>query len=234
MRNLLQMNKPMHASRESNLESLRSYIADGNYGPGDRLPAERELIGALGMTRASLRRALDALEQEGLIWRHVGKGTFLASHGDKQQVNWVENVSHQLTPVKMMRARYSIEPAIAREAAMNASTEAIERISRAIEGSEAATDWESYEAFDDEFHHAVSAASDNLLLAALYDQLSQVQRAVAWKNVVRETERPSTSHTSFAEHRRIARAIENHDPASAHEAMRRHIGSVSARLFGEI
>lgn len=228
------MNKPMRANRESNLESLRSYISDGNYGPGDRLPAERELIGALGMTRSSLRRALDALEQEGVIWRHVGKGTFLASQGDDPQVNWVKNVSHQLTPVKMMRARYAIEPAVAREAAMNASTEAIERINRAIEGSEAATDWESYEAFDDEFHHAVAAASDNLLLSALYDQLSHVQRAVAWKNVVRETERPSKSHTSFAEHRRISQAIESHDPASAHEAMRRHIGSVSARLFGEI
>jgi len=225
---------PMHTSRQNSLDSLKTYISAGNYAPGDRLPAERELIGALGMTRNTLRRAMDTLEQEGLIWRHVGKGTFLSSDNREKKPEWPGEISRQLTPVKMMRARLSIEPAIAREAAINASSEAIGRITRAIDGTEKAPDWAAYEAFDDEFHHAVAAATDNMLLMALFDQLNQVQRAVAWGNVVRETERPPRSHTSFSEHRLVADAIEARNPGGAHDAMRRHIGSVSARLFGEI
>jgi len=228
------MVEPMHASRQNSLNNLRTYISAGNYEPGDRLPAERELIGALGITRNTLRRAMDTLEQEGLIWRHVGKGTFLSSERSEKKSEWPGDISRQLTPVKMMRARLSIEPAIAREAAINASSEAVSRITQAIEGTEDAPDWATYEAFDDEFHHAIAAATDNMLLSALFDQLNQVQRAVAWGNVIRETERPPRSHTSFTEHRRIADAIEARNPGDAHDAMRRHIGSVSARLFGEI
>lgn len=224
----------MYTNRQTSLEALKAYISAGNYAPGDRLPAERELINALGMTRTTLRRALDMLEQEGLIWRHVGKGTFLATEKEAPAIEWVDEISRQMTPVKVMRARLSIEPAIAREAAINASREATGRITRAMEESENAPDWATYETFDDEFHHAIAAATDNLLLVKLYDQLNQTKRAVAWGNVVRETERPPRSHTSFAEHKQIARAIEMRDPKGAHDAMRRHIGSVSARLFGEI
>jgi DNA-binding FadR family transcriptional regulator len=231
---LSEMDKPMHISRHGNVESLKAFIDAGNYQPGEKLPAERELIGALGMTRTTLRSALDSLEREGLIWRHVGKGTFLAEPQDAPGAVNISDISRQLTPIKVMRARMSIEPAIAREAAVNASDEAVSRIMVAVEASEEAETWAEYEACDDAFHHAIAVASDNLLLVALYDQMNRVQRNVAWRKVVRESIRPPRSHTSFAEHRRIAEAIEARDPAEAREAMQKHVGSVSARLFEEI
>lgn len=229
------MIKPMQMTRSESLDSLKAYIAEGNFAPGDRLPSERVLTEALGMKRATLRRALDVLEQEGVIWRHVGKGTFLAEEKtEPERAPWLDEISRRLTPVKMMRARLSIEPAIAREAAINASGEALTRITEAIEGAEKASDWASYEEYDDRFHHAIAEATDNPLLVALFRQMNGVQRAVAWNSVVRETERPPRTHGSFAEHRAIAEAVRNRDPQAAHDAMRRHIGSVSARLFGEI
>ena len=134
----------------------------------------------------------------------------------------------------MMRARLCIEPAIAREAAINASGDAITRIKLARDRAQTAASWPEYEACDDLFHKAVAEASDNALLVSLFDHLNAVRRAVAWASVVRQTERPSKAHSSFAEHHRIAAAIEARDPAAAHDAMRKHIGSVSARLFGEV
>ena len=103
------MDKPMHISREASVDSLKAFIDAGGYAPGDRLPAERDLIGALGMTRTTLRRALEALEHEGLIWRHVGKGTFLAEPKSARDVLELPDIGHHLTPVKVMRARLSID-----------------------------------------------------------------------------------------------------------------------------
>lgn len=226
--------EPPSTGSDRTVGALRALIADGCYGPGDRLPPERRLIAELGVTRNTLRKALDALEREGAIWRHVGKGTFVARDAECATVGGFLDLGRQLTPVKTMRARLCLEPAIAREAAINASTEAIIRVRIARERAREATNWKLYEEQDDRFHRAVAEAADNLLLLSLFDRLNEVRRAVAFGTVVRQTERPDANHPSFAEHDAIAAAIEARDPAAAQETMRRHIGSVSARLFGEV
>ncbi len=212
---------------------LRSYIFDGGFAQGVRLPPERHLTDELGMSRATLRKALGALERDGVIWRHVGKGTFV-SDGSQQVPNGaLAELGRQLTPFRMMRARMAIEPAIAREAAVNASGDTQMRMQRALERSKAAATWREYEIQDDIFHRTVAEASDNMLLLALFDQLNGVRRAVAWGNVTRRSALPSPDHSSFAEHDAIAKAIANRDPVAAYDAMRAHLRSVSQRLFGE-
>ncbi len=219
--------------RTDAIAALTAFISDGGYKPGDRLPPERELIGSLGMTRNTLRKALDALEHDGAIWRHVGKGTFVAAQGSSLGTGSLAELSQQVTPVQLMRARLSLEPAIAREAALNASDEAVIRLKLARERCVEASNWDDYEAQDDAFHRCVAEATDNVLLLSLFDQLNQVRRAVAWNTVIRHSKRPERDHSSFSEHDNITAAIEARDPAAAHAAMRGHLGSVSARLFGE-
>ncbi len=215
-------------------QQLKSFIDAGGYAPGDRLPSERELIDQLGVSRSTLRKGLDALEREGKIWRHVGKGTFISSHCEIGSYPHLSALSQQITPVQIMRARLSLEPAIAREAAANASTEVVIKLKEARDKAMAATSWEAYEKQDDAFHYAIAEATGNILLHSLFDHLNQVRRAVAWAQVVRATEQPASDHSSFAEHEQIVRAIEARDPMAAHKAMQNHLNSVSARLFGDV
>ncbi len=216
------------------VERLRSYIAEGGFGQGVKLPPERHLTDELGMTRSTLRKALDALERDGLIWRHVGKGTFVADGSQQRANDTTVELGRQLTPFRMMRARLAIEPAIAREAAVNATGDTLARMHFTLERARAATTWETYEAEDDAFHRTVAEASDNLLLLALFDQLNEVRRAVAWGNVERQSIKPSPDHPSFAQHQAICEAISARNPQGAYEAMRVHLQSVLTRLFGEV
>lgn len=215
---------------------VRSYIEASGYQPGDRLPAERQLIGELSMPRGALRRAFDALEREGLIWRHVGKGTFIAREGQDAHLavnNWTGEVARQLTPLRMVRARLCIEPAIASEAALNASADSVARMRTTLQRASAASNWAEYETQDDLFHRTIAEATDNPLLLGLFDQLNKVRRAVAFGAVTRATLRPSPDHSSFTEHEAIAAAIERRDRRAAQDAMKTHLQSVSRRLFEE-
>ena len=61
------------------LTQLRAMLAQQEFLPGSRLPAERSLCKTLGVSRSALRKALATLEAEGQIWRHIGQGTFVGS-----------------------------------------------------------------------------------------------------------------------------------------------------------
>ena len=217
------------------LSNLREFISQRGLKAGERLPPERELTAELGITRNTLRKALDALEREGTIWRHVGKGTFVAAKASdlEEMTRLPAEIGKQLTPFKMMRARLAIEPAIAREAAMNASGENLTHLREVMERTKAARNWQAYEEQDDEFHRTIAEASDNLLLLTIFDQLNIVRRAVAWGSVTRTNARPPANHSSFSEHEAITAAISQRNPAAAYEAMRTHLKSVSSRLFEE-
>lgn len=58
---------------------LQEQIAAQIYAAGDRLPAEKELCEKYGVSRITLRRAVDELVAEGILERKQGKGTFVAA-----------------------------------------------------------------------------------------------------------------------------------------------------------
>jgi len=58
-------------------EELRREIAGGRYAKSQMLPGERELSEAFGVSRATLRRAISALAEEGVVVQRQGAGTFI-------------------------------------------------------------------------------------------------------------------------------------------------------------
>jgi DNA-binding GntR family transcriptional regulator len=58
-------------------QALRNWLAPGRYRPGDRLPPENEVAAMLGVSRGTLRSALQRLEESGEIIRRQGSGTFV-------------------------------------------------------------------------------------------------------------------------------------------------------------
>ena len=57
--------------------ALRAWLATGSHRSGDRLPPELELAAMLGVSRGTLRTALDRLEESGEITRRQGSGTYV-------------------------------------------------------------------------------------------------------------------------------------------------------------
>jgi GntR family transcriptional regulator len=66
---------PLHAQTEN---QLRERITSGTWPPGMKMPSERELIALLGVSRTTIRQALDALLHAGLLDRRHGSGTYVA------------------------------------------------------------------------------------------------------------------------------------------------------------
>ena len=63
---------------------LRDQILDRTFAPGDKLPTEREICDNFGVSRITSRHALRLLEEQGLVERHRGKGTFVRQTRQKK------------------------------------------------------------------------------------------------------------------------------------------------------
>jgi DNA-binding FadR family transcriptional regulator len=212
------------------LTQLKAYLAQFDPAASPRLPPERELCEALGVSRGELRKALAILEQEGELWRHVGKGTFLGAR-PAQELSSVAVIAHRTSPGEVMHARLLIEPQIAGEAALHASAVDLAEMRQCIRGAEEALSWRHYESWDNRLHRTVAEAARNTVLLALFDTLNAVRRAVVWGRLRQQPERPPADHHSFAEHRTIVEAIAERDRPAAAAAMRRHLETVDRKLL---
>ncbi|WP_331793753.1 FadR/GntR family transcriptional regulator [Pseudotabrizicola sp. L79] len=212
------------------VSQLRAFIAESGFAAGDRLPPERQLGPEIGLRRSSLRKALKVLVDEGVLWRHVGKGTFLADNPVQPQQNDLIAVAREISPADVMRARTAFEPSISREAALHASAATIAHLQVLASRTRRAATWREYQLLDAEFHRAMAIAAASPTLLVLFDQLSALHRMVSWGKAKRTGPKPPDDHPSFLEHDTIIAAIAARAPEAAEEAMRHHLMTVAARL----
>jgi len=212
------------------LTQLRAWLAQRDLPPEGRLPPERELCEILGVSRGELRKALATLEQNGELWRHVGKGTFIGTR-PVDEFSSIAVIAERSNPVEVMEARLLIEPILARQAAVNATGSHLEEMHRCVRAQVKATTWRQYENADNRLHRTVAEAAGNTVLTALFDQLNAIRRAVVWGRLRDKTDQPPANHHSFAQHDAIVTAISERDQEGAFRAMRGHLMNVRDNLL---
>lgn len=222
--------------------ALRDFVVDGvesgKLSVGDRIPTERELMQTFGGGRNIVRKTLISLEEEGLLERRVGSGTFVA---DPKSVGFKEGfdpallseIASQAGPVEVMELRHIFEPEAAALAAMRASVAEMREIRSKFEWSIKARSLEDFEQADDEFHAAIAHASRNVLVSRVYEIVSAVRNQTEWGMMKKKTLLPEHRITHSNEHEAILKSIEARDGSGARDAMRDHLRNVDIGLFGK-
>jgi GntR family transcriptional regulator len=88
-------------------EALHTLLRTGGYRPGDKLPPEPELAQQLGVSRATLREALRSFEQQGIISRRQGVGTFVNA-----RPLYIESGLETLESIEMLLESRQLTPRI--------------------------------------------------------------------------------------------------------------------------
>ena len=214
----------------SALAELRRQLNAGTY-DDKRLPPERELAATLGVSRRALRIALDALEEEKLIWRRQGHGTFASSQPLVSESE-IARLAHRVNPLEMIEARLAIEPLLVRRAAIRASQAEIDAITRIAESGRDAKDARSYEACDIAFHRKIAECAGNAMLLAMFEMVGDVRERADWRRVREYHFDHDGAAQTYVEHRRIIDALAMHDAAAAEQMMREHLQQVAINAFG--
>ncbi|MBU5443229.1 FadR/GntR family transcriptional regulator [Paenibacillus sp. MSJ-34] len=164
----MELQKPVRSSLAKQVSSqLESLIESGQWPVGTKIPAEPELVEQLGVSRNTIREAVQALIHAGMLEARQGDGTYVraSNHFEASVLRRLRGSSIADT----LEARYCLERECARLAAIRRTPADLERIRACLDKRNEKT--EHLDAFvraDVEFHMSIASAAHNDLLYELY------------------------------------------------------------------
>jgi DNA-binding FadR family transcriptional regulator len=210
------------ATTGSVVAQLRNMILDGHYSHEERLPAERSLAEEFDVSRGTIRTALENLEQQNLVTRKIGSGTFVTHRELSNQ----HDISSITSPLEMVEVRIAIEPQMVRLAITNASHRDLEELRKALQQcEECGGDAELFARADTAFHIALAQCSKNKLLYWVYERISEVRRYSQWRTMKTKLLTPDRINYYNGQHRALYEAIAARDANIA-------VGVIKDHLFG--
>lgn len=226
--------KPIKPKKVSSqiAEQIRSSILAGEFAPGDKLPPERELAEMFGVSRPSVREALNLLAASGLVESYQGGGTVVKSLVELAAGNPLAELikGEQARALDVIEVRKCMEAWTAFYAAQRALPEDLRKMEqivvemeRNLEGMKPSQD------LDANFHILIAQATHNVvwlhLMQSIFDAMKEFQRGV-WR-VVYQTE--EDHRLLFRHHREVFEAIRERDPERARDAMLTHLSFAEGR-----
>ena len=159
-------------------QSLRSSIVEGRLRTGTRLPTERALASRFGAARNTVRKTMNQLADEGLIIRHVGRGTFVARNRAGGAVAASDEPEYSLG--ELLEARLMFEPMLAELVAERATEEDLAALSADLDALRNATTWTAFKEAKYALHLAIVRASRNNFLISMFERIISSRRAAGW------------------------------------------------------
>ncbi len=212
-------------------EQLRALMQSGEFEPGSRLPAERDLARQLGVSRPSVREALIALEVEGWVEVRTGSGVYVLARHVRANSRARQIPASEWGPLELIRARRVIEGEIASLAALQAKRKDVQSIRAAIDHmSEDADRGVAPLVGDRAFHTAVAQASGNVVLLETVQTFWEARSGPLFERLGDYFESASSWRKAITEHESILDSIRAHDPQGARAAMQQHMDKSHGRF----
>jgi DNA-binding FadR family transcriptional regulator len=226
---------PLHTVEPTRLyrqiaDQIASLIARGEFRPGERLPAERELATLLGVSRTSVREAIICLELAGQVEVRVGTGIFIREARPPAAAQRPAE-EDEPGPFALLEARSLIEGEIAARAARLVRKADLDRLGEAITRMRAGVaDFAQRDDADRDFHVLIAQATGNPALAAVVARLWTERSHPMWRRMEAHLHTRALHAMTVRDHEAIVAALAQHDPEGARAAMHRHLTRV-AREF---
>jgi GntR family transcriptional repressor for pyruvate dehydrogenase complex len=210
------------------VNQIKTLISEGNLKPGDRLSPERELVKEFGVSRPSLREALNSLVAMGFL-EVRGKRTFIKSVTSESVQNPLSLLIKTDTKkiFDLIEVRKALEAWGAFLAAQRATEEDIKQLENTLqEMRRAFEEGRSWEKQDADFHLGIAQASHNTIqthmMSTIYDLLRE-----SMAKVFRDR---SKVKKLLGHHYRIFSAIKNHSSEKARERTLEHLNYVESEV----
>ncbi|PIE14203.1 MAG: GntR family transcriptional regulator [Rhodobacterales bacterium] len=220
------------------VRQIELLILRGILQPGERLPPERELAEKLGVSRPSLREAVQDLQERGLLASRAGSGIYVADVlGSAFSPALVKLfAAHDEAVFDYVAFRRDMEALVAERAATYASDTDLRVIQKAYDRMAAAhlrPNPEKDAELDADFHMAIIEASHNVVMLHMMRSMFDLLHEGVFYNRSQMFQQNTTRDDLLAHHKAINDAIQARDPAAARAAVETHLNYVERALAAQ-
>ena len=221
--------KIVHRLSDTVAHQLEQRILEGALKTGDRLPAERELALELGVSRPSLREAIQKLASKGLVYSRQGGGTYVADQLKTSLANpWAQMLeSHPALSEDLLEFRAVLEGQCAEWAASRATPTDLDRLDQALQAATDAVKSLNAEAVagaDAVFHQALAEAAHNAFAAHMMSVVQGLLEQDVLFNLGELISVPVASRMLVDQWTAIVDAVRQQNAAAARQAAATHAG----------
>jgi len=219
--------------------ALESRILEGILKPGDRLPAERTLALELGVSRPSLREAIQKLTSKGLLHAQPGGRTHVTNRLEAHFTDpWQEMLNdHPPLQRDVLEFRQMLESQAAQLAADRATDIDVKRLDAAYARLERAYSTDDLRACIDAdvaFHQTIAESAHNVLITQLSASLMRLIHGDVSGNLEYLHQRPQGWEQLGRQHKAIWSAIREHRPHDAAQAAGSHVEYVRQSIDNSV
>ncbi|MGZ9808966.1 FadR/GntR family transcriptional regulator [Pseudoroseicyclus sp. H15] len=209
---------------------IAALIEAGEWAPGARMPPDRELTERLGVSRATVREAMIALEVQGLIETRFGHGARVAAvlpEAPEAPAGGGPGF------FELIEARMQVEGAIAGLAATRLTGESLSRLRALAEGVlRPGLSLEEIAGLDRDFHVTLAAATGNSVLTGLVEEFWRQRTSFPdWARAHNFTTDAAVARYIREEHLDITEALAAGDAEGARARMQLHCQNFGASLL---
>ncbi|MEW6670318.1 MAG: FadR/GntR family transcriptional regulator [Thermodesulfobacteriota bacterium] len=211
---------------EEIVEQIRDAIAQGSLKAGERLPAEREMARQLGVSRPSLRQALQVLEHTGFVAIVHGQGTYIRDIGEQALQDPLCSLLRDSNKIylEMYEFRTEIETWAAGKTAAGIKPADAKQLRSVIERmQQRLAEQKTCHDLDTEFHLTIARASGNSIYFQIANTVFYLFGEVTRLSHEQLYRSRDSQQALFQEHKAIYEAIARKDVESARKLMHRHL-----------
>ncbi|MCR4807206.1 MAG: FadR family transcriptional regulator [Lachnospiraceae bacterium] len=209
---------------EQVFEQIQGLLIDGTWRAGDKLPSENELSDTFGVSRMTIRQAMQKLKALGLIETHTGSGSYVREFNPEDSLNELIPLMYIGEPsqIHVFQFREMIDSESVRLATQMGDEQGIKKLEEYLEKMKKAAAEDNARAFsqyDLKYHMTIVKMTGNPMLVKAYDILRNVLNE-SMKSVIEKMKyKPALDY-----HKKILDAIKKKDDILAEKLMREHIG----------